>query len=364
MANIYGKEMKKADILRFAGNVDQIAGIRHEEILDDRARGIKVYNVDNSVLQYTLTESKALDVYDFKYKGMGLCFKSKAGLVMPGTLDANGWNFLRAQCSGGLIYSCGFSNVGLFGENPKWKDNDMFHGRIRTLPATNLSAKTVWDGDDYILSVSGEMRECGLFKENLAIRREITTKLGAKSFTFNTEVENEAFDEAPIMHMLHINSGFPIVDKDSRFICKVNKTHSMNPQAEGNVENFKTMSAPIDNLPEEVFVHEPYCNEDGVCASAIVNDNTKLGIMIKFKVDQFPYLLEWKSMGSGDYVLGMQPTNCFASGTAYELKVNGKLPMIKPGEKKNFDLEVIVLDGEKDIAEAEAFINSLSIIKK
>ena len=51
MANIYGKEMKKADILRFAGNVDQIAGIRHEEILDDRARGIKVYNVDNSVLQ-------------------------------------------------------------------------------------------------------------------------------------------------------------------------------------------------------------------------------------------------------------------------------------------------------------------------
>ena len=69
-------------------------------------------------------------------------------------------------------------------------------------------------------------------------------------------------------------------------------------------------------------------------------------------------------MGSGDYVLGMQPTNCFASGTAYELKVNGKLPMIKPGEKKNFDLEVIVLDGEKDIAEAVAFINSLSIIKK
>lgn len=362
MANIYGKEMKKADILRYAGNIDQIAGIRHEEILDDRARGIKVYNVNNSVIEYTLTESKALDIFDFKYKGIGLCFKSKAGLVMPGTLDANGWNFLRGQCSGGLIYSCGFSNVGLFGENPKWHDYDMFHGRLRTLPATNLCAKTYWEGDDYYLTVSGEMRECALFKDNLAIRREIKTKLGSKSFSFCTEVENEAFDEAPIMHMLHVNSGFPIVDKDSRFICKVNKTHCMCDAADA--DNFRTMSAPIDNKPEEVFVHEPYSNEDGICASAIVNDKTGLGLMIKFKVEQFPYLLEWKSMGSGDYVLGMQPTNCFASGTEYELKANGKLPMIQPGEIKHFDLEVTVLDGKEDILKAEEFINSLSIIKK
>ena len=219
MANIYGREMKKADVLRYAGNLDQIAGIRHEEILDDRSRGIKVYNVNNSVIEYTLTESKALDVFDFKYKGMGLCFKSKAGLVMPGTLDANGWNFLRAQASGGLIYSCGFSNVGLFGTSPKWGDYDMFHGRLRTLPATNLCAKTYWEGDDYYLSVSGEMRECGLFKENLAIRREVKTKLGSKSFTLCTEVENEAFDETPIMHMLHVNSGFPLVDKDTKLIA-------------------------------------------------------------------------------------------------------------------------------------------------
>lgn len=361
MANIYGREMKKEDVLRYAGNVDQIAGIRHEEILDDRSRGIKVYNVNNSVIEYTLTESKALDVFDFKYKGMGLCFKSKAGLVMPGTLDANGWNFLRAQASGGLIYSCGFSNVGLFGESPKWGDYDMFHGRLRTLPATNLAAKTYWEGDDYYLSVSGEMRECGLFKENLAIRREVKTKLGSKSFELCTEVENEAFTDTPIMHMLHVNSGFPIVDKDSRLIANVHKTHPLGETAEKNVENFKVMTNPIDNLPEEVFVHEPYSDKDGYTASALVNDKLKLGLMIKFKVSQFPYLLEWKSMGSGDYVLGMQPTNCFASGTAYELKVNGKLPTIAPMEKKKFELEVTVLDGDADIKAAEDYINSLSI---
>lgn len=361
MANIYGREMSKADILRYAGNVDQIAGIRHEEILDDRSRGIKVYNVNNSVIEYTLTETKALDVFDFKYKGMGLCFKSKAGLVMPGTLDANGWNFLRAQASGGLIYSCGFSNVGLFGESPKWGDYDMFHGRLRTLPATNLCAKTYWEGDDYYLSVSGEMREAGLFKENLSIRREVKTKLGAKGFTFCTEVENQAFDETPIMHMLHVNSGFPIVDKGSRLIAKVAKTHPMGPTAEANKANFNITSAPVDNLPEEVFVHEPYADKDGYCASALVNDERKLGLMIKFKVDQFPYLLEWKSMGSGDYVLGMQPTNCFASGTEYELKKNGKLPMIKAQETKKFELEVTVLDGDEDIKAAEDYINSLSI---
>lgn len=361
MANIYGREMSKEDVLRYAGNVDQIAGIRHEEILDDRARGIKVYNVNNSVIEYTLTESKALDVFDFKYKGMGLCFKSKPGIVMPGTVDANGWNFLRGACSGGLIYSCGFSNVGLFGESPVWNDYDMFHGRLRTLPATNLCAKTYWEGDEYYLTVSGEMRENALFKENLSIRREIKTKLGSKSFTFNTEVENESFYPTPIMHMLHVNSGFPIVDKDSRFIASVSKTHCMTESAEANVENFKVMSAPVDRLPEEVFVHEPYADKDGYSASAIVNDKTKLGLMIKFKVSQFPYLLEWKSMGSGDYVLGMQPTNCYASGTAEEIKRNGALPMIQPLEKKCFELEVTVLDGDDDIKAAEDYINSLSI---
>lgn len=42
-------------------------------------------------------------------------------------------------------------------------------------------------------------------------------------------------------------------------------------------------------------------------------------------------LVQWRSMASGDYALGLEPTNCYIIGRRAE-RENGTLPVLKPFE--------------------------------
>lgn len=55
------------------------------------------------------------------------------------------------------------------------------HGRMRTTPAEHAGADAYFDGDEYVISVKGEMREAELFGENMVLRRTIETRLGFNS---------------------------------------------------------------------------------------------------------------------------------------------------------------------------------------
>jgi hypothetical protein len=62
------------------------------------------------------------------------------------------------------------------------------------------------------------------------------------------------------------------------------------------------------------------------------------------------YLVEWKSMMSGDYVLGLSPANNHATGRAFE-RSNGTLRRIRPFEKKSAGMTINIIDGEEALAE-------------
>ena len=73
--------------------------------------------------------------------------------------------------------------------------------------------------------------------------------------------------------------------------------------------------------------------------------NRKLGISlaIKFDTDQLPYLTEWKMMGMGDYVLGLEPCNVPARNRV-ALKEDNILPYLKAGETVINNIEVELSD--------------------
>ena len=52
------------------------------------------------------------------------------------------------------------------------------------------------------------------------------------------------------------------------------------------------------------------------------------------------------------YVTGVEPGNCSVLGRAWNRK-NGTLQHIQPGEVREFELEIGVLDGAKEIAAFE-----------
>ena len=86
--------------------------------------------------------------------------------------------------------------------------------------------------------------------------------------------------------------------------------------------------------------------------TALVNRRLGLGLYIKQRPDQLPWLWQWKQLGQGAYVAGVEPANCFGRGRADD-RARGTLRFLEPGEKQAYNLEIGVLDSAGRIAELE-----------
>jgi hypothetical protein len=92
-----------------------------------------------------------------------------------------------------------------------------------------------------------------------------------------------------------------------------------------------TFVKPVDGEGERVYFHEMRRQED---ARAIL-ENPKIGVRatLQWSLDTLPILGHWRSMASGDYVLGVEPSNCFVMGRGAE-RENGTLAILAPFEKR------------------------------
>jgi hypothetical protein len=53
-------------------------------------------------------------------------------------------------------------------------------------------------------------------------------------------------------------------------------------------------------------------------------------------------------MGEGEYALGIEPGNCYVEGRV-DARNKGILEYLKPGEVRNFKIDVEILDGGAEI---------------
>lgn len=357
MANYIGNDIKREDLLRRIGHMSQLASIEHYEMLDGKSNGCKVFDVTNGGgLVFRVLESKCLDISNLSFKGINLNFVSKPGLVSPEFFNPHGQEFPR-HFHGGLLYTCGMLNVG-----PPCNDNGTElsqHGRVGQTPSENASIQSHWEGDDYIMKLSGEIREGKVFLENMVLKREISTKFGSKSIKIHDVVENQGFEEQPLMMLYHINLGYPLLDGGSRFVFPSASVVPRDEVSQNGMDDFRNFSTPIDQYEEQVFYHTVASDKDGNTMAGLVNEKLGLGIAIKYNSLNLPKLLEWKSMMSGDYTLGIEPANCVVDNRINE-RERGTLRTIKPFEKVCFDLEITVLEGQSEIT---AFENQVKAFK-
>lgn len=73
-----------------------------------------------------------------------------------------------------------------------------------------------------------------------------------------------------------------------------------------------------------------------------------LGLCVRFKTDELPFLNEWKMMGQGDYVVGIEPCNVPCRSRA-ALAKNGMLAALEPGETREIRVTISVLDGLEEV---------------
>ena len=148
------------------------------------------------------------------------------------------------------------------------------------------------------------MREAVLFGENLILTREYKTRPGATSFTLKDTIRNCAFLDENVCFMYHINFSFPVVDESAKAVFSKGKVRNVaTGVASEYTDELCTMTAPVDNLPEA----GGWIEFEGDRATArLINPKLKdmKGVYVTYDRKNFPYFSFWKSMGSGDYVVG------------------------------------------------------------
>lgn len=347
--------MDRQSLMKKVGSMQQVAYVRPITLQEGRCTGLKAFDVKNNELQYQVLADKCLDVGQLSYKGVNFNFLSKPGLQGRGHYDTHGEEALRS-IMGGLFFTAGLENI-CAPCTVNGKELPM-HGRIRTTPAEHLTADAFWEGESYVLRTSGEMREAELFGENLVLRRSIETRWGEKSLTVTDEIENQGFRPEPLLLLYHINIGYPLLDEGTEVLLPTRSVTPRDEASKGHEMRWNVMDAPKDNEPEYVFIHEPVADENGNVTVCVLNERLKLGLRLSYTAANLPRFMEWKSTASGDYVVGLEPSNSSVYGRLYHER-EGSVHHLAPFAKETNVLTFTVLDGAAELQAAREEIARL-----
>jgi len=311
------------------GSLRQLAAIRQLEIAEGPGRGMRLVDVDNgSGLHFCVYPDRALDIGEASFSGQNFVWLPNDGSASPAFYDAQGFEWLRTW-GGGMLTTAGLLNVGGPGEVNG--ESHGLHGRISHTPVSDLSTSAKWENGRYVLTVSGTARHARVFGENLLLRRTITTAYGDNTIEIENSVTNDGFRQSPYMLLLHMNFGRPLVSFGATLEAPEHEVVPQNAVAQAGLKAWQYMEAPQAGFTEQVFYHKIPADADGFAAIELVNYDSKRKLRVSYRTKELPYLIEWKMMGQGEYVLGLEPANCLPEGQAANA-AKGILPMLAPGE--------------------------------
>ncbi len=352
MAEIFSKTLTKDSILERVGDIAQICDARLMSFQDGRAEGVKTVEVTTgSGLSFTLVPSRNLDISRASFNGMSLAWQSAVGESSPAFYQPEGMEWLK-NFFGGLLTTCGIS----YSSHPCEDEGESLglHGRIANVPAQDLAIRKSWDGDDYRISVTGTMREVSVFGHNLVLERTVETSLGAKSLKITDLISNAGFRPSPVMMLYHINPGWPVMSEDSRLYASVSSSSYFDERAEKEADQWDRFSAPEADYAERCYLHSMRPGKDGIVKLCLVNEKLNIGVFEKYPAAEFPYFVQWKMMGRGEYVVGLEPGNI--TGNRAAMREDGSLEILEPGATRRFSIELGVLSGKDDV---ESFISEI-----
>jgi len=354
MAYLFGREYSRGELLKHVGDASQVARAKPYRLAEGFEEGVLAVDVTTgSGLDFTVLPSRGMDISGATFNGRSLAWRSATSDKHPAFFEEEGRGWLRSFY-GGLVLTCGLTWMGM-----DCIDNGTplgLHGRVSHLPATNVHWDGEWDGDDYIVSVSGKMREAIVFGENIQLTRRIWARMGESRFYLDDVVENLGYQRTPHMMLYHINTGFPAVDDNSRLLSPSEKVTPRDSVAEEGKERYALMQPPTVEYQEKAYFHDMQAGTDGKVTTAVVNPDCDggegFGVYVTYNRAELPWFCEWKMMDQGTYVVGMEPANALVLGRSKEREA-GRLQYLEPGERREYHLEIGAVMGKSQIAELE-----------
>jgi hypothetical protein len=344
---VYSMGVDDQRLLRRVGSMDQLAGIALVEALDGLGRGNRIFQVwTGTGLSFQVMADRAMDISVCRYKGMSLAWLSSVGEASPSHYEPEGLGWLRTF-PGGLLATCGLDQFGAPSDDAG--EPLGLHGRVSNLPAHAIGHRAYWSAGEgserqYELEITGEVRQTRVFGENLVLRRRISSRLGSNAIQIQDTVTNEGFTPHPHMILYHFNLGFPLVSEDATLRLESMESIARDADAEAGFAEWKQLQAPTPGYREQVFRHVPVADDAGIASAEVANLSLGLGLRISYDSSHLPYLFQWKMMGEGMYVLGIEPANCGVIQGRAIARDQGVLPLLAPGESRDYALRVEVIE--------------------
>jgi len=189
------------------------------------------------------------------------------------------------------------------------------------------------------------------------LKRKISCPYGENKIRIHDCIENLGFKSEALMLLYHFNMGYPLLDEDAVLLSPTKAVMPRDSEAAKGVHSWQQMQPPTHGYAEQVFYHDLKTDADGNTCVAIVNHRLELGVALHFNKNQFFNLTQWKQMGEGEYVLGIEPCNCYVGGRL-DPRNRNILEYLEPGESKNFDIEVAIVTGSDHVNALEKQIKS------
>ena len=306
----------------YVGNEQQLYTLRRVTLSEGRARGTEIVEVCTSGgLALDILPDAGLDLGQARYRGVNMSWMSKNGYDSPAVIAPYENEFVNTF-PGGLLYTCGLRSAG-----PANRDGGEWHplhGRYHSLAAQQVSAEAV--GKEIV--VRGVIRETALFGHVLENRRTIRLPMDGASVTVQDEITNLTPRDEEFMQIYHCNFGYPLLSEKAKLILPPDReTIPRTAFARTGLGRECEFVPPVPGEEERVFFQKMRRDFQ----AELRNPALRVRMKMTWSGDTLPILSQWRSMAAGDYVLGLEPTNCLIMGR-HDERENGTLPVLKAFE--------------------------------
>ena len=291
-------------------NADQVATAVMSTVADGAAAGLRA--VDIRVwdgIDLRLLPDRGLDIGAAWFRGIPIAWISPVGEQpppVPERLVGDAW---RDAWGGGLVTTCGLSNVGAASEGFGQ------HGTYTARAASVLEVERT----------TSEVTATGTVTDApFTLSRRIVTTVGQGLVRLDDRVVNDSEWTAAAPLLYHVNLGPPLWDEDAYLESDAQDVVPRDAAAAAELATWDEPPAVAVAAPERVFEH--------VGASWARLTSPRLGIELTIR-SSLPRLWQWVDPASGTYALGIEPANCSVLGRQHDIEA-GQMPFLDPGEAR------------------------------
>ena len=287
-------------------NFQQVASIRRYTLTEGREKGLDVLDCDNGKIRFLLNVSKACDIMQLYHEGQNMSFVSKNGFTKRES------PFLR-RFEGGMLYTCGLDSVG-------GREGFELHGTLHNTPARVIRAEV----NEREIVVEAVIQNTALFGKNLVLKRKVSTAIGGEEVRIEDTLCNAGYADEKYCLLYHVNVGYPMLDDGAEIQAEVESCCPRTDWAKANEATRCAISAPVAGQEEMCYFLKLKTGK-----ASLVNAKIGKAFSVEYSLDTLPCFVEWKSMASGDYALGLEPCTT-------ELDDKFTYKTIKAGEEVRF----------------------------